>query len=96
MHWKDVPPDAPEVSFTLIKQLKVRGTVVNAETRHAIKSFTLVPGMESGNGFAPYWERNRSRTMGGGRYELRFDDALRKEGAGFGSRPTGTCPRFRA
>ena len=55
-HLREVPPGAEEVSFTLVKELKVRGMVVDAETRHAVQSFTLVPGMESTNGFSPYWE----------------------------------------
>ena len=80
IHWHQVAPDTNTVSITLVKQLKVRGTVVNATTRHAIPSFTLVPGMANGNGFATYWERDRSRTMSRGRYELRFDDMLREEG----------------
>ncbi len=76
----EIAPTDDAIAITLIKPLKVRGTVVDAETRHAIPSFLLVPGMESGKGASTYWERNRSRTMARGRYEIRFDDALRKEG----------------
>ena len=36
--------------------------------------------MESPNGFSPYWERDRTRTLSRGRYEVRFQDASRKEG----------------
>ncbi len=80
IHWHQVAPDANPVSITLVKQLKVRGTVVDAETRHAIKAFTLVPGMANGNGFSTYWERDRSRTMSRGQYEVRFEDMVREEG----------------
>jgi RNA polymerase sigma factor (sigma-70 family) len=77
---QSVPADAAEISITLVKELKVRGTVVDAETRHAVKSFTLVPGMESSAGGSTYWERDRARGMRGGRYEIRFDDAVRWDG----------------
>jgi RNA polymerase sigma factor (sigma-70 family) len=78
--WHPVEPNINAVSITLVKQLKVRGTVVDAETRHAIKSFILVPGMESRNGFSTIWERERSRTVNRGQYEVRFEDALREDG----------------
>jgi RNA polymerase sigma factor (sigma-70 family) len=78
-----------ELMITLVKQLKVRGTVVDAETRHAIKSFTLVPGTESGGDFATYWERGAARPVRGGRYEIHFEHSspegrrLRIEAEGF-------------
>ena len=53
VHWHEVPRDVNEVSITMVKRLRVRGTVVDAENRHAIKSFTLVPGTESGPALRP-------------------------------------------
>ncbi len=96
IHWHQVPPDANTVSITLVRQLKVRGTVVDAETRHAIKAFTLVPGMADGNGFPTYWERNRSRTMSRGQYEIRFDDMVRKDGRRIRIEAEGYMPESRA
>jgi RNA polymerase sigma factor (sigma-70 family) len=75
-----VPADAAEISISMVKQLKVRGTVVDAETRHAVKSFTVVPGTESGGGFSTYWQRDHARPMTRGRYEARFDDAVGPDG----------------
>jgi RNA polymerase sigma factor (sigma-70 family) len=77
---REVPPAGGELTITLVKQLKVRGTVVDAETRHAIQSFTLVPGTESGGGFSPYWDRGRERRLRKGRYEILFEDGEQKAG----------------
>jgi RNA polymerase sigma factor (sigma-70 family) len=55
-----VPEDVGELSFTLVQPLRVRGTVVDAETRHAIKAFTLVPGTENSGGFPTYWQRDET------------------------------------
>ena len=77
---REVPPAGGELTIAMIRQLKVRGTVVDAETRHAVKSFTLVPGMESGGGFSPYWDRDRARRATRGRYEIQFDDMTRQQG----------------
>ena len=57
---REVRPAGGELTIAMTRQLKVRGTVVDAETRHAVKSFTLVPGMESGGNFPTYWERGRA------------------------------------
>jgi RNA polymerase sigma factor (sigma-70 family) len=77
---REVPPAAGDLTITLVKQLRVRGTVVDAETRHAVKSFALVPGMESGGNVSPYWDRNEARLGRRGRYEIRFEDFTRQEG----------------
>ena len=80
INWREVPPAGGDLTIAMVKPLKVRGTVVDAETRHAIRSFTLVPGMESGGNFSTYWERGRARPGRGGQYEIAFDDATRKDG----------------
>jgi RNA polymerase sigma factor (sigma-70 family) len=76
---REVPPAGGELTIAMNRQLKVRGTVVDAETRHAVKSFTLVPGMESG-GFSPYWDRGRARPVKRGQYEIQFDDTTQQQG----------------
>ncbi len=80
INWREVPPADGELTIAMVKPLKVRGTVVDAETRHAIRSFTLVPGMENGGNFSTYWERGRARLAGRGQYEIAFDDMTRKDG----------------
>jgi RNA polymerase sigma factor (sigma-70 family) len=77
---REVAPAGGELTITLVRQLTVRGTVVDAETRHAIQSFTLVPGMESGANFSPYWDRAAARQVRRGRYEIQFDDSTRQQG----------------
>ncbi len=77
---REVPPGGGELTITMVKKLKVRGTVVDARTRHAVKSFTLVPGYDSGGDFATYWERDRERRLRKGRYEIAFDDMTRLQG----------------
>ncbi len=62
---REVPPNAGELVITLNRELRVRGTVVDAETRHAIPRFTLVPGIERGRGSPTYWERERARPGAG-------------------------------
>jgi RNA polymerase sigma factor (sigma-70 family) len=71
---REVPPAGGELTITMTRQLKVRGTVVDAATRHAVQSFTLVPGRDNGNGFATYWDRRHDRPFRGGRYEIAFED----------------------
>ena len=77
---REVPPAGGDLTIAMARQLKVRGTVVDAETRHAVKAFTLVPGMESGANFSPYWDRGRARLATRGRYEIRFEDMMRQQG----------------
>jgi RNA polymerase sigma factor (sigma-70 family) len=80
INWREVPPAGGELTIAMVKLLKVRGTVVDAETRHAIRSFTLVPGMENGGNVSTYWERGRARLVKRGQYEIAFDDMTRKDG----------------
>ncbi len=77
---REVPAAAGDLTITLVKQLKVRGTVVDARTRHAIKAFTLVPGMASRGNFSTYWDRSNARMATRGRYSIQFDDQTRQEG----------------
>jgi protocatechuate 3,4-dioxygenase beta subunit len=77
---REVPPAGGELTIAMTRELKVRGIVVDAETRHAVKSFTLVPGMESGGNFATYWDRGRARLIKRGRYETQFDDTTAQQG----------------
>ncbi len=77
---REVPPAASDLTFALVKRLKVRGFVLDTETRHAVKSFTLVPGTESGGHVSPYWDRRGARLVRRGRYEIQFDDTTRQQG----------------
>jgi hypothetical protein len=77
---REVPQAGGDLTIAMTRQLKVRGTVVDAETRHAVKAFILVPGTESGGNFSPYWDRSRARLATKGRYEIRFMDMTRQQG----------------
>jgi RNA polymerase sigma factor (sigma-70 family) len=75
---REFPPTGDELSITLTKELKVRGTVVDAETHHAIPSFTLVPGSERGGDALIYWRRDQARPLSRGQYEIQFDESSRE------------------
>ena len=75
---REVRASGDELAITMVRELKVRGTVVDAETRHAVPSFTLVPGTESGGNFPTYWDRNRARPLSTGRYEITLDQSSRE------------------
>ena len=75
---RELPPGGDELTITLVKELKVRGTVVDSETRHAIASFTLVPGSERGGDWPTHWERDRARPLSAGRYQISFDQSSRE------------------
>jgi RNA polymerase sigma factor (sigma-70 family) len=77
---QEVPPAAGELTIVMNRQLSVRGIVMDAETRHAVRSFTLVPGMERGGGSATYWNRSDARTLKKSQYEIEFNDTTRPEG----------------
>ena len=77
---REVQQVGGDLTIAMTRQLKVRGTVVDAETRHAVKTFTLVPGTESGGSFSPYWDRSGARRATRGRYEIRFEDVTRQQG----------------
>jgi len=77
---REVPPAVGDMTIAMTRELKVRGIVVDAETRHAVKSFTLVPGIESGGNFSTYWDRSRARLIKRGRYETQFEDTTRQQG----------------
>jgi hypothetical protein len=77
---REVQQVGGDLTIAMTRQLKVRGTVVDAETRHAVKAFTLVPGTETGENFSPYWDRSRARRATQGRYEIRFEDMTRQQG----------------
>ena len=94
---REVPPAGGELTIVLGRQLKVRGTVVDAETRHAVNSFTLVPGMESGGGFADLLGSRRGPAGQEGplRDPVRRHDASGRADES-ASRRMVTCRRYRA
>jgi RNA polymerase sigma factor (sigma-70 family) len=77
---REMPPAAGELTIALNRQSSVRGIVIDAETRHAVKSFTVVPGMERGGGSATYWNRGDARTFNKSRYEIAWSDMTRPQG----------------
>ena len=80
VHHHEVAPTDVDLTIKLVRPLKVRGTVVDAETRHAIPSFTLVPGDEGLTGSPTRWRRIRARTAGRGQYRIQFFGPSMPEG----------------
>lgn len=71
---KSVKASDGDVLVTMIKPLKVKGAVVDAETGQPVESFTVMPGIDWGNGQSTYWERQSARRQTAGRYELDFGE----------------------
>ena len=76
--------------IVMIRELKIRGLVVDAETLHAMPSFTLVTGTERGEGLPTEWDRGAARARSAGRYEVRFYGSA-APAAGCASKPMATC-----
>ncbi len=76
----EVGPDSGEVAVTIKNALRVRGTVVDAESGRPIDDFRLIPGLIGlpGGGFSgrnqklPRWQLDAARTGRAGRYEFVF------------------------
>jgi len=58
--------------ITLRPTLKVRGTVVDAQTGQPINKFTVTNGFDHEDGRAPQWEEQGVRTFTGGQYEMEY------------------------
>lgn len=58
--------------ITLRPTLKVRGTVIDAQTGRPIDKFTVMNGFDHGQGRAPQWEKFSTRTFTGGQYEIEY------------------------
>ncbi|WP_435019947.1 carboxypeptidase regulatory-like domain-containing protein [Tundrisphaera sp. TA3] len=71
---KVIKADGGEIRLTMIKPLKVKGTVVDAETGKPIEAFTVLPGIDWGNGQPPFWERGSARKQSEGAYEYSFSE----------------------
>jgi peroxiredoxin/uncharacterized GH25 family protein len=63
-----------DLLITMLKPLRVRGAVVDDETGKPVEAFTVMPGIDWGNGQAPYWERQSARRQSSGRFELDFGE----------------------
>ncbi len=71
---KTIKASDEEVTITLLKPLKVGGSVVDDETGKPVEAFTVTPGIDWGNGRAPYWELQSARRQSSGRYEFEFGE----------------------
>jgi len=76
--------------ITLRPTLKVRGTVIDAQTGRPIDKFTVTNGFDYEDGRAPEWEEHGVRTFTGGRYEMEymqeiFTYRIRVDAAGYQS-----------
>ena len=69
---KAITASSDELLITLIKPLKVKGAVTDADTGRPVDAFTVVPGIDWGNDQKPYWERQSARKQSGGHFEFDF------------------------
>ncbi|BBO33145.1 carboxypeptidase regulatory-like domain-containing protein [Lacipirellula parvula] len=81
-------PGSEETIVTLKAPLKIKGAVIDAETREPIGQFTLLKGIDYGDGRAPEWPNFMTTQMAGGRFETSIDQEefswqLRVEAEGY-------------
>jgi thiol-disulfide isomerase/thioredoxin len=69
---REIRASENELTLSLRRQLRVRGTVVDAATGRPVERFTLVPGRERGLGSPTYWDRGEVKSFGSGRFEMTF------------------------
>jgi len=65
-------PGERRYNITLRPTLKVRGTVVDAQTGRPIDKFTVTNGIDPEDGRAPTWQEHAVRKFTSGQYELEF------------------------
>jgi len=65
-------PGKHKYDIMLRPTLKVRGTVIDAQTSRPIDKFTTINGIDHEDGRAPHWQEFDVRTFAGGQYELEF------------------------
>jgi protocatechuate 3,4-dioxygenase beta subunit len=71
---KPITPSDDEYTFTMPGPLRIKGTVVDASTGKPVPEFTVISGIDWGNGQRPHWERDSARRMTEGSYELTFTE----------------------
>ncbi|UCE47440.1 MAG: carboxypeptidase regulatory-like domain-containing protein, partial [Phycisphaerales bacterium] len=59
-------------NITLRPTLKVRGTVLDAQTGLPIKKFTVTNGFDHEDGRAPQWDKHSVRSFTDGQYEMEY------------------------
>jgi 5-hydroxyisourate hydrolase-like protein (transthyretin family) len=69
-------PGGTKYNITLRPTLKVRGTVIDAQTGRPIDKFTTTNGIDPEDGRAPHWQEFDVRTFRGGQYELEFKQEI--------------------
>ncbi len=76
----EAPADAGELAVTLPSRLRVRGSVVDAETGRPVERFRAIRGVIDLPGTEPegrpQWRHGDAAVGQGGRYELSFDDII--------------------
>jgi beta-lactamase regulating signal transducer with metallopeptidase domain/uncharacterized GH25 family protein len=81
-------PGGEDYIITMKPPLKISGSLVDADTNKRIDRFTLVKGIDYGDGRAPDWLRYDSTQVADGRYEADFSQEgflwrLRVEAEGY-------------
>jgi peroxiredoxin/uncharacterized GH25 family protein len=71
---KPLRPSDEEVVITMIRPLRVRGTVVDAGTGRPVESFSVLPGIDWENNPNTYWERQSAARGHAGQYEIAFGE----------------------
>jgi uncharacterized GH25 family protein len=65
-------PGKDKFNITLRPTLKVRGTVLDAQTGQAINKFTVTNGFDHEDDRAPQWDKHEVRTFTAGQYEKEY------------------------
>jgi protocatechuate 3,4-dioxygenase beta subunit len=66
-----------EYVITMYPVLQIHGRVVDKETGQPIPKFTVIPGIEFGNGQPVLWERGQRRAFVDGQYEISLSEPYR-------------------
>ena len=78
-----------EVVVTMLRPLKVRGSVVDADTGKPVEAFTVLPGIDWENNPNTYWQRQP--VVRGTPAGTRSSSTSPGPAIASGSRPTATC-----
>jgi hypothetical protein len=69
-------PGEYHYTIALRPTLKVRGTVIDAQTGRPVDTFTITNGFDHGGGRAPQWDKHSVQTFTGGHYEMEYMQAV--------------------
>jgi len=92
VHGRLIKPSEGEQLITVQRELKVSGSVVDADSKEPIEKFRVIPGVDLGREVPVSWQRWEAATFEGGHYEVTFDQA--RQGHLVLIEAKGYLPRF--